>query len=174
VAAAQGLDVKQLKRTLRKRTSLDHTRTKGEKDYSRELAKAVHRAVKKWMRIFELPRWPVFIFEEKSLPVERNRQAIATIRIEDSANEVYIQYRNTLAPEAIDHIIAHELGHWVLSNLWGYLFDILDEKQWDAVKSMMEHIIETYTIALVRPDRKHMFDAEIDLGTEGEVIKRSG
>ncbi len=171
--AAEGLDIRDLRRSLRKRSSLDDKRTAEEKIYSRNLAKTVRRAVRKWQRIYELPPWPVFIFEESNIETDDKlrRGAIATIRIEETALEVYIKYRNTLQPEAVDRVIAHEMGHWVMAPIWYYLFELLDEKNWNVAKSLMEQVIENYTIALVRPKRRPYFDPEIILGTGGQPVK---
>ena len=130
--------------------------------YNKELAKLVHKSARAWVRRFELPRWPLFFVEQKELPNDnaRHPESAASIRVEESANEVYIWYLGTLAPAAVDRIMAHELGHWVTADLWEFLNSVLDDKDYKEARRLIEHIIETYTIALVQPDRSWPFDPE--------------
>lgn len=131
--------------------------------HSKELARAVGLAVKKWARRFERPAWPVFLREEVGpLQPSSNRypQAIAEIKVAETANEVYVWYLHTLASEAVDRVMCHEMGHWVMADLWEFLRSTLNKRDYAEARRLIEHIVETYTIALTEPDRRHPFQSE--------------
>jgi len=168
VVAASQPDLKKLREALRNRKRLDKKLTTEERRYSKALAKAISKSVRYWRRRFELPSWPVFAFEEEpgklpsELPKKGAQQAVANARVAEAVNEVYIWYRKTMRPEAVHRVIAHEMGHWITNDLWSFLFSVLDKKNYKEARRLIEHVIETYTIALLQPDRSEPNDPEIE------------
>lgn len=132
--------------------------------FNRELGKAVNQAIKKWRNRFGLPSWPVFAIQEDG-PLKsgnlRHPRAIARVDVAEAALEVYVWYMANLRLEVVDRVICHEMGHWIVADLWEFLHNTLNKRDYAEARRLIEHIVETYTIALIQPNRRYPFDPEV-------------
>lgn len=170
MVATQAPEVKRLKRSITARKRLNKKLTAEERKYSRDLEKAIKRAVAKWGNIYRLPLWPVFL-EESREPIKSgirsNPQSVAQVRLLDEHNQVHIIYSHKLKPEAIDRIIAHEMAHWVLKSLWLFLYDVLNSRDWRVARRLMESALENFVIALLQPSKAVLFDPLLEEEEDG-------
>lgn len=118
-------------------------------------------AINRWRDRLRLPSWPVYVMSAAHETLGGN---VAMIEVRDPDCECLLTYADSLPPELVDHVIGHEMAHWLLHALAVYAATFMTKTERRHYERLADEAVEAIALAIVQPDRSKPFGEKLNAG----------